>query len=247
LSQPLTPQTVASDPVGEETLQIMSHAPRYNRWVAELIQPHLGNRVLEVGAGIANMTPFLLPREYVVATDPDPAYLAVLEQRMENEESVAVRSLKLPKLDEESWKAERLDTAVLLNILEHVEEDQESLDGLAKILTPGGRIVIFVPAVHALHGSLDKALSHFRRYSAPELREKLERAGLEVEEMKYCNFVGMFGWWFYSRVVKRQVLPAFQVRAFDLLVPILSRLERLVPPPRGQSLLAVARKERERG
>ena len=233
---------VASDPVGEETLQIMSHAPRYNRWVAQLIQPHLGNRVLEVGAGIANMTPFLLPREYVVATDPDAAYLAVLEERMRNEESVAVRSLKLPNLSE-SWKDERLDTAVLLNILEHVEEDQESLNNLARILTPGGRVVIFVPAVPALHGSLDIALSHFRRYSASQLTGMLEKAGLTVEEMKYCNFVGMFGWWFYSRVVKRQVLPSRQVKMFDLMVPVLSRLEKLVAPPFGQSLLAVGRKE----
>jgi SAM-dependent methyltransferase len=233
---------VASDPVGEETLQIMSHAPRYNRWVAQLIQPHLGNRVLEVGAGIANMTPFLLPREYVVATDPDPAYLAVLEKKMRKERSVTVRSLKLPDLSE-SWKDEHLDTAVLLNILEHVEEDQESLTNLGGILTPGGRIVIFVPAVPALHGSLDLALSHVRRYSASQLTGMLEKAGLRVQAMRYCNFVGMFGWWFYSRIAKRQVLPSLQVRMFDLMVPMLSRIELLIPPPIGQSLLAVGRKE----
>ncbi|NIR42996.1 MAG: methyltransferase [Gemmatimonadetes bacterium] len=232
---------VASDPIGEETLQIMRHASRYNRWIAELIQPYLGDRVLEVGAGIANMTPFLLPREYVVVTDPDPAYLAVLKQRMGDEPTVVVRSLKLPSISED-WKAERLDTAVLLNILEHVEEDVESLVSLTDILMPGGRIVVFVPAVPALHGSLDRALSHHRRYSKEELWVKLESAGLEVEELRYCNFVGMFGWWFYSRVIRRQVLPALQVRLFDLMVPLLSRLERLVHPPIGQSLLAVARK-----
>jgi SAM-dependent methyltransferase len=231
----------ASDPIGEETLQIMSHAGRYNRWIAELIQPHLGQRVLEVGAGIANMTPFLLPREYVVATDPDPAYLSVLEQLMRDESSVVVKPLKLPNMSE-SWKDEKLDTAVLLNILEHVEEDDASLANLANALQPGGRIVIFVPAVPALYGSLDKALSHFRRYSAKQLSAKLEAAGLEVEVMRYQNFVGMFGWWFYSRIVRRQVLPGFQVRMFDLLVPVLSRIERLIPPPVGQSLLAVGRK-----
>ncbi|HSG80661.1 MAG TPA: methyltransferase [Gemmatimonadota bacterium] len=243
MNRPVELDTTASDPIGEETLHIMSRAPRYNRWVAQLIQPYLGNRVLEVGAGIANMTPFLLPREYVVATDPDPAYLAVLEQRMQGEETVVVRSLKLPQMTSD-WKAERLDTAVLLNILEHVEEDQESLDNLASILMPGGRIVIFVPAVPALHGSLDEGLSHFRRYSARQLRGKLQKAGLEVEELRYCNFVGMFGWWFYSRVIRRNVLPGFQVRLFDLLVPILSRIERVITPPLGQSLLGVARKGR---
>ena len=232
-----------SDPIGEATLEIMSRATRYNRWIAELIAPHLGDRILEVGAGIANMTQWLVPKEYVVATDPDPAYLAVLKDTMSEHRNVAVRSLKLPDVSP-SWKDERLDTAILLNVLEHIEEDKESLANLADVLVPGGRVVIFVPAVPALYGTIDKGLSHFRRYSASQLQDTIEQAGLELKHIRYCNFVGMFGWWFYSRIARRKVLPSLQVRLFDLLVPVLSRVEERVTPPVGQSLLAVAESRR---
>ena len=229
-----------ADPIGEATLRIMSRAPRYHRWIAQLIEPYLGDRVLEVGAGVANMTRWLVGDRHVVATDPDPAYLRVLRSRLEGQPNVEVRPLRLPDVDE-SWKAERLDTAVLLNILEHVDEDVESLVALAAVLTPGARVVIFVPAMPALYGTLDRALSHFRRYSVPELRQKLETAGLEVQLMRYCNMPGIFGWWFHSRITKREILPALQVRLYDFLVPVVSRLERAITPPWGQSLLAVAR------
>jgi SAM-dependent methyltransferase len=229
------------DPIGETTLRIMSGAGNYNRWLAELIQPYLGTRILEVGAGIANMTQWLLPGKYVVATDPDPAYLAVLRENMRAHPNVAIRSLKLPWVGSE-WAAEKLDTAVLLNILEHVEEDVKSLENLGKILAAPARVVIFVPAMPRLYGSLDRALGHYRRYSDRELRDKIRQAGLVLEHLRYCNFVGMFGWWFYSKVARRKLLPAFQVRIFDHLVPLLARAERRFEPVRGQSLLAVARR-----
>jgi SAM-dependent methyltransferase len=240
VSQAPSIKTVA-DPIGETTLRIMSEAARYNRWIGQLIQPYLGTRILEVGAGIANMTQLLLPGKYVVASDPDPAYLAVLREAMRAHPNVAVRSLKLPRVAP-AWATEKLDTAVLLNILEHVEEDVESLENLGKILAPPARVVIFVPAIPRLYGSLDRALGHYRRYSSEELRDKIQQAGLVLEHLRYCNFVGMFGWWFYSRVARRKILPAFQVRIFDRLVPILARFERRWEPFRGQSLLAVARR-----
>ncbi|MDH3217739.1 MAG: SAM-dependent methyltransferase, partial [Candidatus Krumholzibacteria bacterium] len=126
--------------------------------------------------------------------------------------------------------------------LEHVEEDVESLENLGKILAAPARVVIFVPAIPRLYGSLDRALGHYRRYSDQELRDKIQQAGLVLEHLRYCNFVGMFGWWFYSRVARRKILPAFQVRIFDRLVPILARVESRWDPVRGQSLLAVARR-----
>jgi SAM-dependent methyltransferase len=230
-----------ADPIGETTLKIMSGAGNYNRWIGKLIQPYLGTRILEVGAGIANMTHWLLPGKYVVATDPDPAYLAVLREAMRDHPNVVIRSLRLPTVAAE-WAAEKLDTAVLLNILEHVNEDVESLENVGKILAPPARVVIFVPAIPRLYGSLDRALGHYRRYSGEELRDKIQQAGLVLEHLRYCNFVGMFGWWFYSRVAQRQILPAFQVRIFDQLVPILARMESRLQPVRGQSLLAVARR-----
>lgn len=228
------------DPVGEATLEIMAEAGRYNAWMADIIAPHLGNRVLELGAGIGNMTRCFVGKERVVVSDPDPAYLRVLRQRMASHPNVSVTQVALPRVPRE-LQEERLDTAVLLNVLEHVDEDVASLVALAGTLVPGGRVVIFVPAMPSLYGTLDRALSHFRRYSAGGLTRVLQDAGLRVERMRYYNALGAAGWWFNSRVVKREILPRRQVMLFDRLVPLISAVEDRVAPPRGQSLLAVAR------
>lgn len=234
------PTLGARDPIGARTLQIMRRAERYNRWVARLIEPYLGRRVLEIGAGIANMTPWLLGCEHVVATDPEPEYLEVLRRRLAAQRNVEVRPLRLPDVPQE-WHEDRLDTVVLLNVLEHVEEDVQSLANLARILQPGARVVVFVPAVPALYGSLDRALGHVRRYTAKGLRTVFSEAHLEVERLRYYNVLGMLGWWFYGRVLGREILPAFEVGLFDRLVPVVARIEGFVRPPRGQSLLAVGR------
>lgn len=230
----------AADPVGARTLQIMAAAPRYNRWIARLIRPHLGRRILEVGAGVANMTPWLLEAERVFATDPEPEYLVVLQRRLAAYPNVSVRALRLPEVTE-SWRAERLDTVVLLNVLEHVVQDVESLRNLARALVAGGRVVVFVPAMPLLYGSLDRALGHVRRYRPRDLREAFERAGIVLERLRHYNVLGMLGWAFYSRVLQRKILPALGVRIFDAFVPVLARVEELVPAPIGQSLLAVGR------
>jgi len=228
------------DPIGEATLAIMADAARYNAWMARIITPHLGSRVLELGAGIGNMTPFFFGKERVVASDPDPAYLAFLTRRMAPHPQVTVAKVALPEIPE-SLAGERLDTAVLLNVLEHVDEDVASLDALRRTLVPGGRVVIYVPAMPVLYGSLDRALSHFRRYSAPGLRDVLTQAGFQVVRMRYYNALGALGWWWNSRIVGRTILPRRQVMLFDRLVPLISAVEDRVTPPWGQSLLAVAK------
>lgn len=230
----------AEDPIGEATLEIMADANRYNLWMANIIAPHLGNRVLELGAGIGNMTRCFLGRERVVVSDPDPAYLRVLEERMRVHPSVSVVRVALPDVPA-SLVDERLDTAVLLNVLEHVKEDVASLEALRRMMVPGGRVVIYVPAMPLLYGTLDRALSHFRRYSAKGLRSVLHEAGLQVEHMRYYNALGAVGWWFNGRIAKKEILSRRQVMLFDRLVPAIAAVEDRIAPPLGQSLLAVAK------
>jgi hypothetical protein len=111
---------------------------------------------------------------------------------------------------------------------------------MREVLLPGGRVVLIVPALQALYGSIDRAIHHYRRYSRDELAAKLERAGLTVEHLSYFNMLGVPGWYLNARVLKRRSVPGFQARVNDWLVPWL-RLERQFGPPVGMSLLAVAR------
>jgi hypothetical protein len=109
------------------------------------------------------------------------------------------------------------------------------------MLEPGGRLVLLVPALRSLFGSLDRALDHFRRYDRGELLAKLDRAGFSVERQFFFNLLGVPGWYLNSRVLKRTSFPPVQLTLYDRLVPLF-RLESRFRLPIGMSLIAVARK-----
>ncbi|HMC20295.1 MAG TPA: glycosyl transferase family 2, partial [Thermoanaerobaculia bacterium] len=120
-------------------------------------------------------------------------------------------------------------------------DDVAALRRANRLLQPGGRVVVFVPAGKDLYGSLDRGVGHQRRYEKDELTEKLQQAGFEVEDVSFQNQIARMAWWLNSRILNRQGLPAAQSRIFDSLVPLLKVLEGNRPPS-GLSLIAVGRK-----
>jgi glycosyltransferase involved in cell wall biosynthesis len=229
--------------VGHVTLARMAKLETYNRWLHSLYENSVGRRILEIGSGFGNMTQFFAERERVIASDLDPVACETLRAAYRDDPNLEVDSLKFPlgEAARERLVRERLDTAVCLNVLEHIEDDRRTLSDLHEVLQPGGRLVLLVPALPVLYGTLDRALHHFRRYARAELEEKLAGAGFQIESLRYVNRPGVFGWYLNSRVLRRKVLPKGQLRAFSLLLPILRR-ETDRPPSFGMSLLAIGRK-----
>jgi SAM-dependent methyltransferase len=134
----------------------------------------------------------------------------------------------------------RPDSCVCINVLEHVEDDRAALCHMAATLTPGGDIVLLVPAFAALYGPIDRKLGHYRRYNRDSIREVAMAAGLRVRKLRYMNVTGFFGWWVNAHVFRRDAQSEKQIEFFDRwIVPVQSRLEALVPPLLGQSLLVV--------
>ena len=231
------PRVEPGDLVGAATLERMATAPRYNRWMYDRLRPWVGRRVLEIGAGIGNMSEFLVDRDRVVLTDTEPYYLDRLRARYAELPHVTVAELRLPASNPR-LAAERLDTVVCLNVLEHIEDDRGSLVAMRDLLAPGGRLILLVPSLRALYGTLDEALGHFRRYAPRELAAKLAAAGFRVPHLEYFNLAGVPGWWFTGRVLRRRLIPQGALRWYDALVPLF-RLERLLPWRIGQSLIAI--------
>ena len=231
----------AGDVAGAETLEIMASAARYNAWQYEVIAPYLGRRVLEVGSGIGNISRHLVAAEHelVVLTDMDEWYREQLWAAYGSHPTVTVGSLELP--DDEAtlvFAPHRLDTVVALNVVEHISDDVGALRTMGRMVGPGGRVVVLVPALERLFGSLDEELQHQRRYSRGALRSAVEAAGLRVETLLWFNFAGTFGWWWNAKVRRAPRIPLRQLRYFDALVPLL-RMERYLPLPCAQSLIVV--------
>ena len=134
------------------------------------------------------------------------------------------------------------DSCVCLNVLEHIDDDLGTLQRIASILPARGVIVLLLPAFPALYGTIDRNLGHRRRYSRASIDKLASAAGLEVKKARYVNFAGFFGWWINAHILHRQAQSESQIEFFDRLAPFLSRLEAAIPPPFGQSLLAVLQK-----
>lgn len=220
------------------TLDALAYLDAYNGWLIDKIRPYLGQRILEVGSGIGNMANYLLDRELIITSDVMPEYREALSRRFAGKPNVVVADFSLDSGNgKDAIAGRRIDTVVCVNVLEHIADDRGAIRHMVDLLEPGGRLVILVPALQALYGTLDVYLHHHRRYSKKELRHLFEEAGLSVDSLFYFNFFGIFGWWLNARILKRQILPPGQLRLFNRLAPIFRAIESVAPIPVGQSLV----------
>lgn len=232
-----------TDDVGAVTLRRMARLSGYNGWLHNRFDAYLGQRVLEVGSGVGNQTRYFIERERVVASDIEPHYVTELKDRFGSRANVRIASFRFPLTDDNvrDLQDERINSIVCLNVLEHIEDDRSTLKDFARVLQPGGHLALLVPSMPSLYGTLDVHLHHFRRYDKEPLRQLLTQCGFEIDELRYLNRPGVFGWWLNSRVLTRKVLPRGQLAAFRWIQPIL-KLEEKTAPSFGMSLLALARK-----
>jgi SAM-dependent methyltransferase len=227
---------------GYTTLERMDGATHYNQWLARRFREHLGRRVLEIGAGIGTITRELEPGlELLIALEVDRFYVDRLKNLFRGKPHVRPYLSDVALADWESLKAEKLDTIVLSNVLEHIPDDSAAVRRFRQILSPGGRVVILVPALPQLFGAIDEAVGHHRRYTPATLRAVLEGNGFEVEKLEWMNLVGMPGWFVNSRLLRRRAVPKLQLKLYDTLAPLFAQAESHVKLPVGMSLFAVAR------
>ena len=228
--------------IGRETLVRMEKVRRYNDWLYGRVGPFVGRRVLEVGAGIGNITSKLLNRDLVIATDVSERHLQTLRTRFIAGDRLRIEEFDLDRCDPARYAGERLDSILCMNVIEHIKDDERTLRCFRDMLSPGGRLVLLAPACPILYSRIDAGLEHYRRYSREGMLRRLEAAGFRVEHAEYLNLLGAVGWFVNGRLLRRRMLPKNQLRIFDLLVPLL-RIERRVRIPFGLSLLTVGRRE----
>jgi 2-polyprenyl-3-methyl-5-hydroxy-6-metoxy-1,4-benzoquinol methylase len=229
------------DAHGGEILERLNHAPRFTRWMADVIRPYLGDHVLEIGAGIGNMSLNLMPRRRYWATDINPHYLKYLEKLRSTRPYMRVAYTDGMKA--ESFPAGHdLDTVVCLNVIEHVEDDVLALRNILNTLDNHGRAIILVPQGPGLYGSLDEVLGHCRRYTEQHLSHVAQQAGFQVEKILKFNRAGVLAWWLNGRVLRRTTFGLAQIRVLNLLTPVFRALDSWLPLP-PLSLIAILRKE----
>jgi SAM-dependent methyltransferase len=228
-------------------LEAMSFARNYHRWILDLFAPHLGHRLVEVGAGAGSFSEMLLERAPDSLTLVEPSQMCVrLSERVrgwKTEARVRVFNDTFASVAARVLEEERPDSIIYVNVLEHIADDEAELRLISDALAPGGRVFIFVPALRWLYGSFDEQVGHRRRYTRRELTEKCERAGLSIVRAVYFDAAGVVPWWLKYRVLRSEKMEPSAVRFYDeFCVPLLRRAEARIPVPLGKNVLLVAEK-----
>ena len=226
---------------GLSTLEILTEAKNYNRWIAENFYSHIKAPLLEFGSGIGNISELLSSYTPLCLTDTDERMLAHLENKFSHINDVSVNFLDITQSPPEHLVGS-FQTVIGINVLEHVEDDEKALFHLGNILKPSGRLLLLVPAKTWAYTDLDRQLGHFRRYEKKELAEKLAKASFQIEKLYFFNIIGLMSWIIRDKLQRSGGLRPYQVSSFDSIVPILKRVESKVIMPVGISLIAIAQK-----
>lgn len=220
----------------------LSAADNYRKALLREFAEYLRGNVLEVGAGVGQITEALLQKNEIqrlVSIEPHAGFYRQLLERFPKHNVVqgTIEDLK----GEDAW-----DAVISINVLEHIQNDERELKSYRERLQKNaGVLCLFVPARMEIYADIDKDFGHFRRYAKSELKQKLERAGFRILRLRYYNIAGYFAWWLNFCVLKSRHFNVGSVRFFDRVIfPVVHGFEsRICPPFIGQSLLVAAKAE----
>lgn len=230
------------DGYGSQFLLELERVRRFNLWVGDTLRPYIGDRVLEIGAGIGTLTNQFIPRAFYVASDINPYYLNYLSSYSFGKPYLHVLNIDASNPDHFRGLEGQFDTVLMINVLEHVPDQQTALKNLWSALEPGGRALILAPQHPKLYGTLDEALERSERYTAANLERSLTEAGFRVAEIKDFNRFAVPGWWMNGKLLRRKKFSRVQLKIINTLLPALRRVDDLCPW-RGLSLICVGVKD----
>jgi SAM-dependent methyltransferase len=229
----------------EFELEILATMPNYYGWIMETFAPFVRGHVVEYGAGTGTISQRLGSlADKLTLVEPSAKLAAVLRTKFRGDPKVEVIHQSLQQHVATMGDA-AVDTVVMVNVLEHIEDDRQALALLLGMLRPTGHLLIFVPALQGLMSRLDVMFGHFRRYRRHELVAKVNGVGGEAEVCRYFDFAGIFPWLFLNKLMGASTFNRRLIEIHDkFVVPVSRAVERVVPPPIGKNVILVARKSR---
>ena len=232
------------DEIGIDTLDAISFAPNFNRYMYETIKDYCAGHILEIGAGIGNISEhFINDGASIHLTDIRDNYIEVLKGKYDSTAShVSKLDIADPAFDSlYAHMFNSFDTVFALNVVEHIKEDAVSIRNIYKLLRPGGRIVILVPAYNILYNSFDRALEHYRRYTKKSLINII-KPSFNIVHNQYFNVFGILGWFVSGRILRKKTIPRNQMELYDKLILLSKTLDKLVFNKIGLSVICVGKK-----
>lgn len=234
------PELVFDEAALQEVRELRLLIDQCDAWLFEVVQPYMGQRILEIGCGLGNLLRLLTDRELVFGTDISQDSIDYVRQEYGRYPNIKAAVLDVSDVAFPQSLPERFDTVVSLNVFEHIQYDTQALSNVFKVLDPGGKLILIVPAHPWLYGPMDRSIGHYRRYTIDDLAMKLKLVGFSICSQRYINPIGAIGWLVNGRVLRRQTPPAAQLTTFNKIMPLVSALDRYVKVPFGLSVVSIS-------
>jgi len=237
-----------NDVYGYSTLESISGADKFNRWMYETIKSFCTGKILEIGGGIGNISQcFLNDKEELVVTELQTEYCDIIRKRFGDHQNLR-DVIAMDIVDQEfdlkykQWFGS-FDTVFALNVVEHIADDRKAIANCKKLLKKGGHLIILVPAFQSIFNHFDTALGHFRRYTNQTLRPVFEANDLTIFHHQYFNLVGIAGWWVSGSLLRKKIIPEGQMKLYNFFVPIFRIIDRIANKWFGLSVIMVGKVE----
>lgn len=230
--------------LGDE-LKIFAHAVNWKQYYGSSISGFLGQRVLEVGAGLGETTRHLCTGQHQewLCLEPDPEFCDTIRAKAASGQLPGFCSVHNGTTEALQGRNLHFDTILYIDVLEHIKDDCAELKRAARLLNAQGCVIVLAPAHNFLFSPFDSKIGHYRRYDRRGLRAACP-AELTLERMVYLDSVGMLAS-LANRLLLSQATPTQgQIQFWD---SALVRMSRFVDPfvfhRIGKSILAVMRKK----
>lgn len=240
---------VSQDVVGMETLRIISKADHFNKWMYETIHPFLKGNILEIGSGIGNISSFAVEDGFnITLSDFDKEYCRLLKLKYAGVPNV--KEIISIDLQEESFRntyqlyKEKYDTVFLLNVLEHLGNEDAAISNCRYLLKEEGRLIVLVPAYQFLFCQLDVALGHFRRYTLHRLTSLFQKRHFQILHKQYFNFSGLFGWFLFGKCLGNKSIGAGEMATYNKMVPAFRLSDKFIFHKAGLSAIVIGQKKK---
>ena len=205
---------------------------RYYGWILDSFAGYISGDAVEFGAGIGTVSTRLRPQvDTLELVEPSPRLAEQLERRFAGDEGVRVLPTTLENYLDNRIARSR-DTVVLVNVLEHILDDGLAMRSIHDLLRPGGRLLLFVPAMPSLYSEIDRRKGHYRRYTRAGLNRLTTEAGFRILRLRYFDLLGIVPWWLVNTVGGSTEFDPRLTRLYDAVgVPFTRTLERIVSLP----------------
>jgi 2-polyprenyl-3-methyl-5-hydroxy-6-metoxy-1,4-benzoquinol methylase len=233
---------------GQKTLERISSAHHFNEWMFNTIKPYCKGHVLEVGCGIGNVSKLLIRNKFRTSlSDYSDQYFDFSRTRFTGNDQIEnIYKINLAEKDFESTYPgllNKFDSIIAMNVVEHISNDHLAIRNCRKMLRENGNLIVLVPAFAFLFNAFDKDLDHFRRYTNKTLSRIFKDESFEIIHKQYFNAPGIAGWYINGSLLKKKLIPGYQMKIFNKLVPVWKIADKLTGNRFGLSVINIGIKK----